>query len=140
MDGIISPSPLSPGAKLKISAPLHHYAVKKGPDNGHHRNPRLWKASVQFEAIFLEQLLASMKKTIPDSGLLKKGFAEDTQSDMFNQAVAESIAQHSRTGIATTLYRQLEKDFPRNASIQAEMNPSDTEIRPSVKGDTDARH
>jgi len=146
VDGMATISSSHPAIEGQPETPASlRHSARAVSKNDHHRNPRLWKASVQFEAIFLEQLLASMKKTIPDSGLLKKGFAEDTQSGMFNQAVAESIAQRSRTGIAITLYRQLEKDFPQTApmhdSVQAGMNPSDTEIRKqAMTGGADARN
>jgi len=68
---------------------------------------RLWQASRQFETLFVEQMMASMRKTVPDSGFLKKGFAEDVQSSMLDQAIAEAIGKQGRMGIARNMYRQL---------------------------------
>jgi len=72
----------------------------------------LWRASQAFESLFVEQMMASMRKTIPDSGLLKKGFAEGVSSTMMDQAVADSIGKQGRMGIATSLYRQLSSQYP----------------------------
>jgi len=81
-------------------------------------NDPLWQASRQFEALFVEQMLASMRKTIPDSGLLKKGFAEGVQTSMLDQAVADSIGKQGRMGIASSLYRQLSNHYPAQAGTQ----------------------
>ncbi len=70
-------------------------------------NDRLWQASRQFETLFVEQMLSSMRKTVPDSGLIKKGFADDVQTSMLDQAIAEAVGKQGRMGIAQSLYRQL---------------------------------
>lgn len=76
------------------------------------RNEKLWKACVQFEALFAQQMLSAMHKTVPDSGFLPNGFAQGVHNDMFNQAVAENIAKSGHTGIATALYRQIAQLAP----------------------------
>jgi len=70
-------------------------------------NDKLWQASRQFETLFVEQMLTSMRKTVPDSGLIKKGFADDVQTSMLDQAIAEAVGKQGRMGIAQSLYRQL---------------------------------
>jgi len=70
-------------------------------------NDPLWQASRKFETLFIEQMMTSMRKTVPDSGFLKKGFAEDVQSSMLDQAIAEAIGKQGRMGIARSMYRQL---------------------------------
>jgi len=114
MNGIIMTASSRPALKVEAEQRLspNHQTTAATGSSDHPRNQKLWRASVQFEAIFLEQLLAVMKKTIPDSGFLEQGFTQDVQSDMFNKAVAESIAQQSRTGIAKALYRQIEQNSP----------------------------
>ena len=86
----------------------------------------LWQASRQFEALFVEQMLSSMRKTVPDSGLLNKGFAEGVSTSLMDQAVADSVGKQGRMGIATSLYRQL--------SHPAHVNPenSDKQISPAA--------
>ncbi|MDQ6986511.1 MAG: rod-binding protein [Mariprofundaceae bacterium] len=70
-------------------------------------NDKLWQASRQFETLFVEQMLTSMRKTVPDSGFIKKGFADDVQTSMLDQAIAEAVGKQGRMGIAQSLYRQL---------------------------------
>jgi len=89
-----------------------HRVQHLNPAGGAHgktppENDPLWQASRQFEALFVEQMLTSMRKTVPDSGLLNKGFAEGVSTSMMDQAVADSIGKQGRMGIATSLYRQL---------------------------------
>lgn len=71
------------------------------------RDPKLWKVSQQFEAIFLQQILEAMHKTVPQSGFIPTGFSEQVHESMFDQAVASAISQHSDLGIASAIYRQL---------------------------------
>ncbi|MDX8392198.1 MAG: hypothetical protein R8K53_06495, partial [Mariprofundaceae bacterium] len=46
-----------------------HELTPPGTGGGqtHHANERLWQVSRQFETIFVEQMLTSMRKTVPDS-------------------------------------------------------------------------
>lgn len=107
--------------------------MPQAPHRVHHLNPAgrsaadlpkdndpLWRASQAFESLFVEQMMASMRKTIPDSGLLKKGFAEGVSSTMMDQAVADSIGKQGRMGIATSLYRQLSSQYPGSDSPAAD--------------------
>jgi len=72
-----------------------------------HRDKRLWHASLQFEAMMFQQMMASMRKTIPSSGFVHTGFAEDVQGSMFDQVVAKDAAKQGGLGIANSIYRQL---------------------------------
>lgn len=90
-------------------------------------NDPLWRASRQFESLFVEQMLTSMRKTVPDSGLLKKGLAEGVSNTMLDQAIADSIGRQGRMGIASSLYRQLSGDHP---AAQANAQNGDTQETP----------
>ncbi len=82
-------------------------------------NDRLWQASRQFEMLFIEQMMTSMRKTVPDSGFLNKGFAEDVQTSMLDQAIAEAVGKQGRIGIARSLYRQLSQQ-PQGEAVHAD--------------------
>lgn len=73
------------------------------------RDKKLWKASVQFEAMFMQQMFSSMHKSVPKSGLLPSGFAEDVHNSMMDQAVAESASRNGSMGIAPSIYRQMQQ-------------------------------
>jgi len=94
-----------PADKALHTRELIQAQVESGPTPP--ARDRLWQASKQFESLFIEQMMASMRKTIPKSGFLKKGFAEDVQSSMLDQAIAKAIGEQGRIGIARSLYRQL---------------------------------
>ncbi len=74
-----------------------------------HRDPKLWRASRAFEALMIQQMLDAMRKTVPHSGLLRSGFAEDVQGSMFDQAVANAVSGEGGLGIAEAIYRQVSR-------------------------------
>lgn len=102
----------------------HHPAVRTAQDK------KLWKVSLQFEAVFMQQLFSSMHKSVPKSGFLPSGFAEDMHNSMMDQAVAKAASQAGSLGIAPSIYRQLQQ------ISQAQVQPvlSDTRDDPSGVG------
>jgi peptidoglycan hydrolase FlgJ len=71
---------------------------------------QLRKACEDFEAIFVKQMLKSMKSTITKSGLLDGGFAEEIYDDMLYDEYAKKMTKTANFGIANSLYRQLSND------------------------------
>jgi len=139
------PQPIS--AKGQASAHttgIHKFALPMDRDTSKHRDERLWQASLQFEAMMFQQMLSAMRKTIPSSGVIKTGFAEDVQGSMFDQAVAKSASQQGSLGIANSIYRQLSHPAPaqnsesRTRNIQADVNSSDIQIQQLEKARTHA--
>jgi len=72
------------------------------------KNEALWKASLQFEAIFVQQMMTSMRKTVHKSDFMPSGFAEDMHASMMDEAIAQASTKHSNFGLAKSIYRQLE--------------------------------
>ncbi len=62
----------------------------------------------QFESIFVNQLLKSMRQTIPKSGLMDS-FWVDMYESMFDQEVAGEMAKSKSIGLADVLYSQLHR-------------------------------
>jgi len=84
--------------------------VKRAPSQDSVQKPqdkKLWEMSLKFEALLLQQMMSSMRKSVPESGLLNTGFASDTYNAMFDQVIAEAGSHHSGLGIADGIYRQL---------------------------------
>ena len=69
-----------------------------------------WAACCQFEAIFLQQMMQAMRKTVPESGLMPRSYASSTYDSMMDQAIAESGSKNAPLGLAMNMYRQLERD------------------------------
>lgn len=63
-----------------------------------------------FEAMFIKQMLKSMKSTVNKSGLIKENMGEKIFDDMLSDEYAQSIAKNSGFGIAEMMYKQLAAD------------------------------
>ena len=73
-------------------------------------------AAAELASLFVYQMLAAMRRTVPKSGLLDKGFAHDTYVSMFDQEIARHIARREDFGLTAMLQRQL-KDLGADRQI-----------------------
>ena len=82
-----------------------------GPLKRDHENTetRLREAAVQFEAVFVRQMLSAMRQTIPDGGVIDGGQAEELFAGMLDGHMAELMAAESRSELADAIYRQLSR-------------------------------
>lgn len=75
------------------------------------KNPEdLKKAADEFESLFIFQLLKEMRKTIMKSDLFGNGLGEDIFQSMWDEKIAEKIAQQGRLGIAEMVMHSFEND------------------------------
>ena len=70
-------------------------------------NAKLKKACHDFEGIIMQQMLTSMRKSIPKDGLLKDGYAQEMYQSMYDESLAQEMSKGKGTGLADTLYHQL---------------------------------
>ncbi len=68
----------------------------------------LYKVCLEFEAIFIKQMLNSMRKTVEKTGLLDGGLAEDFFEDMLYDEYAKKMAATANFGLASMIYSQLQ--------------------------------
>jgi flagellar protein FlgJ len=80
------------------------------------RDPRgaMRKAAQQFEALFMQMVLKSMREATPKSGLFDSP-ANDMYTGMLDQQIATRISQ-SGTGLADVIVRQLTRHLPGAAA------------------------
>ena len=71
------------------------------------KNDKLYNACVEFESLFIKQMLDVMRKSVEKSDFLNGGMAEDIFEDMLYDRYALLMAKNSGFGIADTAYRQL---------------------------------
>lgn len=72
----------------------------------------LMKACQDFEAIFVQMLLKSMRATIPESELTEKSTAREIFEDMYDQELASSLSNGKNgIGIAQILYNQMKRNY-----------------------------
>jgi len=73
------------------------------------RAAALKRSCQDFEAIFIQSMFKSMRKTVPDSGLFTKDTAHEIYQDMLDARVASEISKTQSMGLADQIYRQMEK-------------------------------
>lgn len=129
--------------ELQTRKATHPATKKTGMTPSQNRDPKLWKVSQQFEAIFLQQMLDAMHKTVPHSGFMPNDFAEKVHESMFDQAVANAISQNSNLGIASAIYRQLAHvdQIQANSRTADNVNQKGTpKVKPNTQGEADGTH
>jgi flagellar protein FlgJ len=75
------------------------------------------KVATQFEALFMQMVLKSMREATPRSGLLDSQ-EQDMVRGMLDQQVAQQIAGRG-TGLSEMIARQLARNLPASAADAA---------------------
>ncbi len=89
------------------------------------KQAELKKAAKQFEALFLNYMLKSMRETVPKDGLLKEGIANDIYTSMFDSYLSQKASSHQSMGLANMIYKQL--------SGRLHMNPEEIKTDKTMK-------
>lgn len=67
----------------------------------------------EFEAIYINEMYKTMRKTVPDSGLFEKDMANTLYQEMLDMEMARETASGDGMGIGKAMYEQLkEHNFP----------------------------
>ena len=82
-------------------------------------NKELKEKCLEFESVLFDSMLKSMRKSIPKTGFISGGRAEEMFTSMLDQEYALLISKSSVSGIAEALYEQMSSG---NNSQQEEMN------------------
>jgi Rod binding domain-containing protein len=64
-------------------------------------------AARELEAFFLAQLLAAMRKTVPESDFLPRAPSRTVYDGMFDRAVADAMAERDPLGLVQTIGERL---------------------------------
>ncbi|MFM1848346.1 MAG: hypothetical protein RL417_1820 [Pseudomonadota bacterium] len=68
------------------------------------------RASTDFEALLLQQMLQSMWSTVPQNGMLTGSREETLYRDMLNEQLAQSMAGSQSLGIKDMIAREMRKN------------------------------
>ena len=100
----------SPQSYLDFSGlgELRHRAAKDGEG-------ALRETAKQFEALFIQMMMKSMREASFKSDLLQSD-SQDTYQDMFDKEVSVSLAQRGGFGLADMLTQQLGKSLLKDAA------------------------
>ncbi|MDX8403843.1 MAG: rod-binding protein [Mariprofundaceae bacterium] len=120
------------------------YANSTSFDRSEIKDEKLWDVCCKFEAIFMQQMMSAMRKTVPKSGFLPSGYAEGVHDSMMDQAIADSGSKHGSLGIARQMYRQLEASEAGHddaiQGIQETTDNVDMVIYNDIKGETNGSY
>lgn len=68
---------------------------------------RLRRAAQEFEAVFIHQMLKTMRRSLPVGGPLAPGSGQKMYQDMLDDEMARSMARGGGLGLADILVRDL---------------------------------
>jgi flagellar protein FlgJ len=90
------------------------------------RKAELRKAAQGFEAIFIRQLLKTMRSSVPGGGMYGGGVSGDIYADTVENALAESMAKQGRFGIADILCREMTKRLELEAKTDSSKSAAES--------------
>ena len=107
----IAPNLFNPPIPRQLNTPTGKVVAGKEKLSPTDDETRLLEACRDFEAIFLGELLKSMRKTVPQGGLLGNSFGQDVFQSMLDDEYAKSMASSRSTGLAEILFQQLQPNL-----------------------------
>jgi flagellar protein FlgJ len=92
------------GASNLYSYPLNPSQVRKPVD----RHSELYKTCVDFESLFIKQMLDVMRKTVnKQDDMLGTGLSGEIFEGMLYDEYAKKMAETAQFGLADLIYRQV---------------------------------
>jgi Rod binding domain-containing protein len=79
----------------------------RGTSTDEARKLKLQSAARDFEAMFLANMLKSMRSSIPKSEVLGEGFGSDMMESLFDTELSRQLSRTSSLGLGEMLYKKL---------------------------------
>ncbi|MFP4035627.1 MAG: rod-binding protein [Desulfovermiculus sp.] len=89
---------------LAVDPQLHLPGIDPSAQNS---DMQLRAACEKFEAFFVQAMFKSMRKTIPEGGLIERNNGQKWFEEFMDAELAESMAGESSIGIAQALYQEI---------------------------------
>ena len=70
---------------------------------------RLWDTCIEMESLLVGKMLKEMRKSVPKTGWMHGGFAEEIFEDMLYDEYSMSLSRNSNLGMAKMLYDELSR-------------------------------
>jgi flagellar protein FlgJ len=84
---------------------------------------KLKKASTEFEALFIQEILKFMHQTIPQSGLAGPGAGKEVYQSLLDQELSKNLAKKGGLRIGEMVYRQMVRKEEKKTPSPGPMNP-----------------
>ena len=88
-------------------------SIKKERKTGDNSDAELTGACVEMESLFINQLFKEMRATIPKSGFISGGRAEEIYRSMLDSELAKELAKRNGLGLAPMLRSQLQNEITK---------------------------
>ena len=75
---------------------------------------QLHEVCEKFEAFFVQAIFQSMRKAIPEGGVIERGNGQKWFEEFMDAEVAKSLAQKTDLGIAQALYQEMAGTLSRD--------------------------
>lgn len=86
--------------------------------------PSLRQATRALEGVFMNQLFQAMRETVPEGGFLESSSAQGIFESMFDEQMAEALAQRTEGGLGDLLYEQLRRRIHNMTQPTSDVQPS----------------
>ncbi len=87
--------------------PISSVAVPKDGVTGDSKQERLKKACAEFESLFINYMLKSMRSSVSETGFIGNSEESKIIESMFDEKLADRIAVSGRIGLGNMLFEKL---------------------------------
>jgi len=85
--------------------------IESGADkDSEEQDKALKNACLEFESIFIYQMLSAMRSTVPENELIPEGQGEKVFKTMLDQEYSSQMSKAGGIGLADILYKQLSRE------------------------------
>jgi soluble lytic murein transglycosylase-like protein len=95
------------GNDIQHTAPSTIQSTTKPRITDEQSKAKLAKAARDFESLFVNYLLKSMRKTVEKADQSEDGFGGEMMQEMFDEQVAKSISRNASLGFGEMLYKKM---------------------------------
>jgi Rod binding domain-containing protein len=100
---------------------------------------KLKRACMDFESLFIYQVLKSMQETIPKSGLLGEGPEKGIFESLFGQEWSKALAHQGGLGLGKMLYKQMlrseQEKYPASVELKTLHQRGEVLLKPKEEGE-----
>ncbi|MCU0595894.1 MAG: rod-binding protein [Desulfobacterota bacterium] len=93
--------------------------VQSGTGNTGMSLPRLREVCAEFEAVFLNHLLKTMRSSMAGGGLLGKSHQGEVMGSLLDEKIAMDMAKKRGIGMGDLLFEKLRKSYSASDSGKA---------------------
>jgi Rod binding domain-containing protein len=93
---------MSSKIEANILAPIETH-----PATAEKKNPAVQKVAQQYEALFVNQLVTAMRKTVSKGGFVPESNAERVYQSMLDSEYAQKMAETEQLGLSKLIYDHL---------------------------------